>query len=56
MKRFLTLFAAAALTLSANAQLQIENPSFEEWDNEETSSVEPSHWNSFMSGTGAMKG
>ena len=56
MKRFLTLFAASALALTASAQLQIQNPSFEEWDNEETSSVEPSHWNSFMSGTGAMKG
>ena len=56
MKRFLTLFAAAALALTASAQLQIQNSSFEEWDNEETSSIEPSHWNSFMSGTGSMKG
>ena len=56
MKRLFTWLCAAAFTLTGFAQLQIQNPGFEDWDDEGTSSVEPSHWNSFMSGTGAMKG
>ncbi len=56
MKRFFTLMCAGALTMTISAQQQIQNPSFEDWENEGTTSVEPAHWNSFMSGTGSMKG
>lgn len=56
MKRIFTLLCISTCMLTAMAQRQIQNPGFEEWDNEGTSSIEPSHWNSFMSGTGSMKG
>jgi len=56
MKRIFTLLCISTCMLTAMAQRQIQNPGFEEWDNEGTTSIEPSHWNSFMSGTGSMKG
>ncbi len=55
MKRLFTLLCVSACMLTAMAQRQIQNPSFEDWDNEESTSIEPTHWNSFMSGTGSMK-
>ena len=58
-----TMFVALAVMFSfvftaAQAQeskYQLENPGFEQWDNETTSSIEPSHWNSFMTATGSLK-
>ena len=51
---FLTIFF---LDFNVNAQVpygeQLGNYGFEEWDNEGQSSVEPKHWNSFMTASGA---
>ena len=55
MKKLFTLCLSAVLSLTAMAQRQIQNPGFETWENEGTTSVEPEHWNSFMSGTGSFK-
>ena len=33
---------------------QVQNGGFELWDDEETESIEPAHWNSFMHATGSL--
>ena len=52
MKKILSMLALAAgffCCLNANAQYQnVDNAGFENWVDLSTSSVEPTHWNSFM--------
>ena len=55
MKKLMTSLCLAALSLTAAAQYQLQNGSFEEWDNEGSTSIEPKHWNSFMTGEGNFK-
>jgi len=38
----------------AKAQNQVNNPGFETWDNLGTATEEPSEWNSFKTGSGAL--
>lgn len=57
-KLFLILFFTIfSLNFTVKAQTtygeQIGNCGFEEWDNEGQSSVEPKHWNSFMTASGS---
>ncbi len=40
--------------MTATAQFQIQNPGFEEWENEGTDLIEPTHWNSFKTASGGM--
>lgn len=50
-KHLLTIIALAAVTV-ANAQFQLPNPGFEQWDGGSTS--EPTYWNSFASSDGTF--
>ena len=59
MVKRLLLLGLVAFALSAQAQYQLANSDFEDgWDNVsygDNSGVEPSNWNSFLTGTGNMK-
>ncbi len=48
MKRILLSLSLLTLTLQASAQTQIDNSSFEAWENLGQDEVEPTNWNSFM--------
>lgn len=52
-KHLLTIIALAAATV-ANAQFQLPNPGFEQWDGNSTS--EPTYWNSFATADGSFAG
>lgn len=58
MKKLFTLFLLGCAAASANAQYQVQNGGFEEWEsvsyNSETGE-EPLHWSSFLTGTGGLK-
>ena len=49
MKKTLIL-ALSMIAMVANAQYQLPNPGFEQWDGDNTS--EPTHWNTFSSSDG----
>ena len=57
MKKLFTLFLLGCAAASANAQYQVQNGGFEEWEsvsyNSETGE-EPLHWSSFLTGTGGL--
>lgn len=54
MKHPLTLLCLLAVALASQAQYQLPNPGFEQWDGGTTS--EPTHWNSFASSDGTFSG
>lgn len=57
-KTYLTFLLAAA-GLTASAQYQLANAGFEEWETvtyNKKSGEEPVNWNSFLDGTGSLKG
>lgn len=59
MKRFLYTFLMAAVAISANAQYQLGNSDFEQWEEVSYSGKtgeEPLLWSSFLDGTGSLKG
>lgn len=53
MKKTITVVMSLALTLFANAQTQIGNPGFEDWENVSGGS-EPVNWNSFLTAGGPL--
>lgn len=58
VKKLLTLFMLGATALSANAQYQLANSDFEEWESVTYSGRtgdEPVNWSSFLDGTGNLK-
>ena len=59
MKRMLGILSLAAACLPVCAQYQLENAGFESWESVSFSSYsgeEPLHWNSFLTGSGGLKG
>lgn len=59
MKKFLMTLALGGFALGASAQYQVQNSDFEQWDDVTYNKItgkEPSHWNSFITGTGGLKG
>lgn len=59
MKKFLMMLALGGFALGASAQYQVQNSNFEQWENVEYGDIkgeEPLHWNSFITGTGGLKG
>lgn len=59
MKKFLMTLALGGFALGASAQYQVQNSNFEQWENvsyKKISGEEPLHWNSFITGTGGLKG
>ena len=58
MKKLFTLFLLGCAAATANAQYQVQNGGFEEWESvsyNDKSGEEPLHWNSFLTGTGTYK-
>lgn len=58
MKRISLAFVSVAIALSADAQFQVQNGGFEDWETvsyEKKSGEEPVHWSSFLDGTGSLK-
>ena len=58
MKKLFTLFLLGCAAATANAQYQVQNGGFEEWEAvsyNKKSGEEPVHWNSFLTGTGNLK-
>ncbi len=58
MKKLFTLFLLGCAAATANAQYQVQNGGFEEWESvsyNEKTGEEPLHWNSFLTGTGTYK-
>lgn len=45
-----------AMSTTAQAQYQVQNGSFEEWDDLGNKKEEPAHWNSFTHATGSLAG
>ena len=59
MKRILGILSLAVACLPVCAQYQLENAGFESWESVSFSSYsgeEPLHWNSFLTGSGGLKG
>ena len=59
MKRIFYTLVMAAAAISSNAQYQIGNSDFEQWESVTYSGKtgeEPLQWSSFLDGTGSMKG
>ncbi|MCI6619427.1 MAG: PCMD domain-containing protein [Prevotella sp.] len=59
MKRISSAIVSMAIALSADAQYQVRNAGFEAWETvtyNSKSGEEPVHWNSFLDGTGGLKG
>ena len=59
MKRMLGILSLAAACLPVCAQYQLENAGFESWESVSFSSYsgeEPFNWNSFLTGSGGLKG
>ncbi|MDD6584708.1 MAG: hypothetical protein PUF07_06860, partial [Bacteroidales bacterium] len=63
MKRILGILSLAAACLPVCAQYQLENAGFESWESvsykkgwSTISGEEPLHWNSFITGSGDLKG
>ena len=59
MKRILGILSLAAACLPVCAQYQLENAGFESWESVSFSSYsgeEPFNWNSFLTGSGGLKG
>src|SRR5690606_33774632 len=54
MKKTITVVMSLALTLFANAQTQIGNPGFEDWENVSGGYEEPVNWNSFLTAGGPL--
>ncbi len=54
MKKLCFLIAALTTVMAAQAQYQIQNGGFEQWEREGEASVEPMNWNSFMTASGAL--
>lgn len=58
MKKIFAIIAALLLGVSANAQYQLANSDFEQWETVGSGSKtgeEPVKWSSFLDGTGSMK-
>lgn len=66
MKKFFSLVFIGTLALSANAQYQLQNAGFEDWEDvsysyksflstKTVSGQEPVNWNSFIDGSGSLK-
>ena len=58
MKKLFTLFLLGCAAATANAQYQVQNGGFEEWESvsyNNKSGEEPLHWSSFLTGTGGLK-
>ncbi len=63
MKKLFTLFLLGCAAASANAQYQVQNGGFEEWETvsyqpsfgDAKTGEEPLYWNSFLTGTGTYK-
>lgn len=67
MKKIITLSALILSTVNIQAQYQVQNSGFEEWEKvvysyknwigqtKTKEGVEPLHWNSFLTGTGDLK-
>ena len=63
MKKLFTLFLLGCAAATANAQYQVQNGGFEEWESvsyqpsfgDAKTGEEPLHWNSFLTGTGDLK-
>ena len=63
MRKLFTLFLLGCAAATANAQYQVQNGGFEEWETvsyqpesgEAKTGEEPVHWNSFLTGTGNLK-
>ena len=63
MRKLFTLFLLGCAAVTANAQYQVQNGGFEEWETvsyqlqsgEAKTGEEPVHWNSFLTGTGTLK-
>ncbi len=59
MKKLFTLLCVCITCTGMQAQYQIQNSGFEEWENVSYNTyngVEPIGWNSFLTGTGSLKG
>ena len=59
MKRLFYTFMMAVVAMSVNAQYQIGNSDFEQWESVTYNSKtgeEPLQWSSFLDGTGSLKG
>lgn len=59
MKKFLMTLALGGFALGASAQYQVQNSNFEQWESVSYNKIkgeEPLHWNSFITGTGGLKG
>ena len=59
MKRLFYTFLMALVAMSGNAQYQLGNSGFEQWESVSYSGKtgeEPLQWSSFMDGTGSLKG
>lgn len=59
MKKLILLALLVGGNLAANAQYQLANNGFEEWEDVSYKKIkgqEPLHWNSFITGEGSMKG
>ena len=48
LKNVILILATGLIGMNVYGQMQIDNPGFENWDDEGTSSEEPANWNSFM--------
>lgn len=55
MKKIITLTLAITSSLALNAQTQIGNSGFENWENV-TGGSEPVNWNSFLTASGSLNG
>lgn len=51
MKKLLSILFLAAFALTANAQYQVTNSNFEQWESV-SGGVEPVHWSSFLTASG----
>lgn len=58
MKKLFTLLMLGTGMLSAQAQYQVQNSNFEEWEDvayNKTTGKEPIHWSSFLNGSGGLQ-
>lgn len=55
MKKTITMVMALAASLSVNAQTQVGNSGFENWESV-TGGAEPVNWNSFLTASGSLNG
>ncbi len=53
MKKLLSILLLGIVSLTANAQYQVANSNFEQWESV-SGGEEPVHWSSFLTASGKM--